>query len=663
MTNLWAFLVQTACATVVAALLLVLKTLLNEHLSPRWQYGIWGLLALRLLLPVAMETNILLPIPWWIETLKGWVEGMLHSAYSAQYIPIAVEFPFPVVTGQPRSVTDWLFLIYAVGVAVSLGWYFVSYLRLRLALRRGKPASQAVTDQITNLCARYSLAACPAVRVPGLETAFVCGVFRPVLAVPEDRELDDKVILHELLHLRHFDSGMSIFWCVLRCLHWCNPALQSVFDRIGNDMETLCDQRVLERLEGEERREYGKILLSMANGKYPRTPGTTSVSNGGKNIARRIAAIVRFKKYPRGMGLVSVCIVLVLIQPVIVGSATDYGQTLWNYVDREDMEPAMAMARINRCSTVAGALDCYAQGLLKENGIYVAMASPLDAHPEIAGKMAAANADGWYANRYEAGFGITGGVCSESDYAIYDIRAREDGSYSAYLVFSVYNVHDEAGNFYLLDENGNPTWGCTLIPVRIFWSDGWVVEETGERTIHPIGQSVIELRYGDGVIPLQTAWAEGDYGSVRVDFHTQPMLQERYAGDDIFSGPGYGEHTPDPDAEILSMYTWYNITYTRRGEPEDSVSVHIQILDSGEETPDLPEDAFTHAEGGDSRGSWSIGMRRSWIGWGEILESRDSFKQEEAPASEDLGQFPDIWAQIQFDDAVVDTMQLREVTP
>ena len=85
-------------------------------------------------------------------------------------------------------------------------------------------------------------------------------------------------------------------------------------------MESLCDRRVLEKLEGEERRDYGKILLLMANDRYPRAFGTTSLSNGGKNIAKRIACIAHFKKYPKGMALVSVCIGIMLIQPLFFGS-------------------------------------------------------------------------------------------------------------------------------------------------------------------------------------------------------------------------------------------------------------------------------------------------------------------------------------------------------
>ena len=69
--------------------------------------------------------------------------------------------------------------------------------------------------------------------------------------------------------------------CLFRCVHWCNPLLWYAFDQVQNDLEALCDQRVLERLEGEDRRDYGRILLSMADEKYARAPGTSSKRSGG----------------------------------------------------------------------------------------------------------------------------------------------------------------------------------------------------------------------------------------------------------------------------------------------------------------------------------------------------------------------------------------------
>ena len=143
----------------------------------------------------------------------------------------------------------WSFLLQtltASGVAALLLRYALSYLRLRLALRQGAEADGA---QIRRVAAAYGCRPCRAVAVPGLSSAFVCGVFRPVLALPAERPVDDKVILHELLHLRCHDAAWGLLICLFRCLHWCNPLLWICADLAQNDAESLCDQRVLERLE------------------------------------------------------------------------------------------------------------------------------------------------------------------------------------------------------------------------------------------------------------------------------------------------------------------------------------------------------------------------------------------------------------------------------
>ena len=61
MENIWAFLMQTLTASVAAAVLLIAKRLFLDKLSPRWQYGVWAILALRVLLPAGLLGRFLLP--------------------------------------------------------------------------------------------------------------------------------------------------------------------------------------------------------------------------------------------------------------------------------------------------------------------------------------------------------------------------------------------------------------------------------------------------------------------------------------------------------------------------------------------------------------------------------------------------------------------------
>ena len=562
MGNIWEFLLQTLTVSLTAAVLLIVKYLLADKLSPRWQYGIWGLLALRALIPAGMTRQVLLPLPAWVDMCKTAAERGLASAYAGPWDAMDAKSVLPWPSGAPESVTDWLFVAYALVAAAYLLWKLAAYIRLRLALRRGAPASEAVSAQIAAVCKKYGLRASRAVEVEGLPTAFVCGVFRPVLAVPKGG-VDDKVLLHELLHLKYFDAAQGIFWCLIRALHWCNPFMHYVLDRVGNDLESLCDQRVLERLEGEERREYGGILLGMANEKYARAPGTSSISNGGKNISRRIAAIVRFKLYPRGMALASVCIAVVLATPLLLGTASaDTGHMYPNELD--GLDRSLAAARTTRCQTPAAALDTYAKGLLYDNGVFLTAASPFEKHEELYEGMRASRAEGWVAYHYEAipeQYSIETG----SGYLINNLVSTEDGC-EAELVLTVSYVADLENGGWLKDADGDTIIGLYVIPVRAYEAEGWVVEETGERQFIAADAIVYDpaslARWGNDVLPWRdTVSVERETGTVTLRRNIYAMASDSSIG--LAGVPqGYSDSVYRPDAVFRTMAELFCVEYT-----------------------------------------------------------------------------------------------------
>ena len=76
MTDFWSLLLQTLTASGVAALLLVVKAMFRDKLSPRWQFAVWGVLALMLLLPAGFGGRyVLFNWPLLVETLKSRLTG------------------------------------------------------------------------------------------------------------------------------------------------------------------------------------------------------------------------------------------------------------------------------------------------------------------------------------------------------------------------------------------------------------------------------------------------------------------------------------------------------------------------------------------------------------------------------------------------------------
>ena len=597
MTNIWAFLNQTLSVSVIAVLLLVIKYILKDKLSPRWQYGVWIVLALRILVPVNIYKALFLPISVFVEHMRGLVETDVFSETSA------IKYVIPYVAKQPSSVTDWIFVVYFIGVIGVLGWYFINYIRLRRLVRRGIAVPEKMKNKLHYVSAVYELNECRAIVMPGITSAFICGGIHPILVLPEDEDVDEKIILHEFLHLKYHDEWQSIIWCILRALHWCNPFLQYIFNQIGNDMEALCDQRVLERLEGEERREYGAILLSMANEKYARVPGTSSISNGGKNISKRIESIVRFKKYPKGMGLVSVCITLLLAIPSLIGSDYVVAASDYNPHNESEWNRATAIARVNRAKTVAGAITTYANGLLVENEVYMLLVSPLDKHEEIIAQ--SSKGDDTYFEKHGLGAGnIYFGDSYDLTYTIWNVIEKERNVYEAYIVFGV--------NSY------NAPIYSIIVPIEVRYEDGWIVEETGERMIAPraISTGFIVQGTDTGLSEAKQYAARCDSGEIRISTWLHYGINNSVELDDSFFSNFFNREIDTSailDAEFTTVNMWSLAEYTCENtedgkKPVDFFGILYKDIDSLDEKIEFEKLYVGAGSGGGSGDESFIGQ-------------------------------------------------------
>lgn len=624
MADIWGFLLQTLTASGAAVLLLAVKAMFRDKLPPRWQFAAWGVLGLVLLLPAgAGGRYVLVNWPWLVETARTVLTGDYSSL-------ARITAPIPLPRFQmPGTAAEWLYAAYVLGAALLLARYAVTYVRLRRLLRRGRPAGEVRAAQIRSVAERYGLPDCPAAEVPGLTTAFICGVLRPVLALPAGREVDDKVILHELLHLKHQDAAWGLAVCFFRCVHWCNPLLWYCADRAGNDLEARCDQRVLELLEGEDRRDYGRILLSMAEERYARAPGTSSMANGGRNIRRRVEAIARFKKYPAGMALVSVCVAATLAAPLTLGARAGSVYDGDGY-GALGLPAAMASARTTFCTTYAGALDAYAKAVLDQNGIYRAMCAPLEGQAEIADSMTEAGRR----NEQPAwDSGLPSWPRSQSGYVVYNLEPVGEDAYEGLLAVELNYPPDgqaaKDGYSYLgvqrvRAENRAGRW--VALPLEDFqaveiaeanWGQlwGWGCEELpAYRYQAAAADFLVEMRY-------QTM------------FYLDNTIQETGGAGWMFGPSTRFDTVPKPHGTFSGVHRYWEPTCTYVGGPakKDGITqlgLSTARMDALGERPELRSSGGITGGGSSTGECW--GGRSLEKGWGPAVslggsEGSDAF--------------------------------------
>ena len=604
MFDLWGFLLQTLTASGVAILLIIIKLLFKDKLPPKWHFAVWGVLGIVLLIPAGWNGRYTI-ICWQylIELIKGLI---------GEFSITRVLGPIPVINSMPHTITDWIFIVYFVGVFIHLAKYAYSYIRLRLVLKKGKQAVENITDAVKELSLNLKIKPCRVIEVHGLRSAFVCGVIRPVLVVPRGQIVDDKVLLHELMHLKSKDTLLNIVICVLRSIHWCNPLLVYCANAAINDMEYRCDQFVLERLEGEERREYGYILLSMANDLFAKTPGTTCINNGGKYIRNRIETIARFKKYPVGMSLVSICVLILLTISLVIGvQATEF------YAP-DDSTPLLsfASARCNYCSTYAGAFDTYGKSVLKRNGYYRIMCAPNTMHEDLYNKLIEFDKTGEYPN---LDYSIPAITNEYKGYYVYNLKQLQKNVYEGMMVFELCypptGQSEEKGILFLAVQN-----------VRVEKkAERWVAMPTEEFNF--VKTTEADIAWGCNELP-GIIYA-GNSNEMQVDLKVQTVHAVESIKQDenniIFGDQMYYDTKPQPNAVFTEVVKMQSVRVTHLGTREERNDIKILGFSmapvySGDErpenlTPIIKEDAGFDIVSGEF---WN--NKKTEPGWGPSIE-------------------------------------------
>ena len=99
MTNIWGFAVQTVEVSVMAAIILLLKAIMKDKLSPRWQYGIWLCLGRSILAPVGNSNRYIFRyIQVFLQACKTLVEQGLTSTFTVADRVVYNTSVFPALT-------------------------------------------------------------------------------------------------------------------------------------------------------------------------------------------------------------------------------------------------------------------------------------------------------------------------------------------------------------------------------------------------------------------------------------------------------------------------------------------------------------------------------------------------------------------------------------
>lgn len=281
----------------ISASVLILAVLLLRFLfrkAPKWvNVLLWGLVAVRLICPVALSTPFsLMPKADWLPQQPAYSQED-PAPVSPDRIP---ENPIlnPSTGGdntvhhdpvEPQiqihrgvSVPFALSCIWLAGIGVMLGYMLASYIRVVRHIR----TANRFRDNIY--------------LSDGVSSPFVFGLMRPRIYLPEkmDAVSMNYVISHEEAHLRRLDHLWKPLGFLLLSVHWFNPLVWLGYLLLCRDIEMACDEYVVRRMNEAERVEYSEALLECSVNR--RMVSACPLAFGEVGVKERIKSVLHYKK-------------------------------------------------------------------------------------------------------------------------------------------------------------------------------------------------------------------------------------------------------------------------------------------------------------------------------------------------------------------------------
>lgn len=136
-----------------------------------------------------------------------------------------------------------------------------------------------------------------------INTPCLTGIFKPSVYLPGtfNSNIQDKylkqVLAHEYTHIKHKDNIWALMRTICLGIYWFNPFVWIAAFYSKQDAELACDEAVLRNCTNNERYDYGKMLLTVSQkSSQGRFFLATSLGSSKNNLKERLTMITKKRK-------------------------------------------------------------------------------------------------------------------------------------------------------------------------------------------------------------------------------------------------------------------------------------------------------------------------------------------------------------------------------
>ncbi|HEX2925229.1 MAG TPA: M56 family metallopeptidase [Ruminiclostridium sp.] len=328
---------SSVTASLIILVILLLKLIFKNRLSPAWHYFIWFLVLVRLLIPYSPESpfsilnlgslhNDSFSAP--VETVltgRNLTEGKYSTAIyepSPDQVVNRGENSYIPSPHESLPLKTKIALIWLAGVLIYAMYILLANIRFSMKIRNNPRLYRGTVKDIFDdskaaMNVRISL---PIIISSAVSTPSICGFIKPKILLPaalsdQVSENDLKnIFLHELAHLKRKDILVNWIVVLLKILHWFNPILWYGFYKMHLDCEISCDALVLSKIKPGDHTEYGYTILHLMEimSVKQRLPGVSGIVTDTSHVKRRITMIAYFKKRSAKWSAIGVLLLIIL---------------------------------------------------------------------------------------------------------------------------------------------------------------------------------------------------------------------------------------------------------------------------------------------------------------------------------------------------------------
>ena len=273
----------------ILALAVILIRLVLKRAPRKYICILWALVALRLLCPISISSPLSV---FNLINSGGNPTGQVeYFQYNGKTEKPSLVFDVPALVNDDASPgsmmvgtrTSDLYLptimyIWLTGTAVMVVYALVSYFRIKR-----ETAASIRNNRQYYICDE-------------INTPFILGIIRPRIFIPSglDETTRKNVLAHERAHLKRHDHWWKPLGYVLLSVHWFNPILWVSYVLFCRDIESACDEKVIEGMDKERITEYSVALLTCATQR--RSITACPIPFGETDVKGRIKKVLKYKK-------------------------------------------------------------------------------------------------------------------------------------------------------------------------------------------------------------------------------------------------------------------------------------------------------------------------------------------------------------------------------